>query len=126
MDRSSASNHSRLRSRRLPFIFLLAAIEFLRLVGTTLSPLPLHRHLGLQARDITVDRRDGERPSARLVAHDAILGRDIAIHRDLVPLFGVADIVDRNVVVLAPEERYRLELLVMAEHVQRRDLALAL
>jgi hypothetical protein len=39
-------------------------------------------------------------------------------------LLGVTDIIDRNVVVLAPEERHRLELLPVAEHVQGRDLAL--
>ena len=44
----------------------------------------------------------------------------------LVPVLGVADIIDRDVIMLAPEERHGVELLAAAEHVQRRGLALAL
>src|SRR5262249_28271195 len=42
------------------------------------------------------------------------------------PAFGVTDIVDRHVVVLAPEERHRGELLRASEHIERGGLALAL
>src|SRR5579872_6047213 len=38
----------------------------------------------------------------------------------------MADIVDGHVVVLAPEERYRVELLLKTEHVERSGLALPL
>src|SRR5205085_8349683 len=65
-----------------------------------------------------------QRSPGELVAQQAVLGRNVALYRDLVPLLGMADIVDRSVVVLAPEKRHRLVLLAMAEHVQRRDLAL--
>ena len=59
-------------------------------------------------------------------AHQAIPAGDIALDGELVPLLGMADVVDRNVVVLAPEERRCGEIFALAEHVQRRDLSLAL
>ena len=43
-----------------------------------------------------------------------------------VPLLGVADVAQRHVVVLAPEERHGVEALAAAEHVARGDLALPL
>ena len=61
-----------------------------------------------------------------LVAQQAVLAGDVAVDRQLVPFLGVADIVDRDVVVLAPEERHGVELLAQAQHVERRGLALAL
>ena len=52
-------------------------------------------------------------------AHIAVLG-------DLVPRGGVADVIDRHVVVLAPEERDGSIALAPAEHVARGDLTLPL
>src|SRR4029077_3258209 len=66
-----------------------------------------------------------ERAPLALVAQQAVLGRDVAFDRDFVPTLGMTDIVDRDVVVLAPEERHRDERLAMAEHVARRGLALS-
>src|SRR4029077_21031626 len=43
-----------------------------------------------------------------------------------VPGLGVADIIDRHVVMLAPEERHRREGLASAQHAERGGLALAL
>src|SRR3954462_11704762 len=37
----------------------------------------------------------------------------------------MADVIDRHVVVLAPEKRYRVEALVQSQHVARRGLSLA-
>ena len=73
-----------------------------------------------------IDRGGGERASAELVAHQAVLAGDVAVDRELVPFLGVTDIVDRDVVVLAPEERHGVELLAQAQHVERRGLSLAL
>ena len=52
-----------------------------------------------------------------LEAQQAVLAGDVAVDRQLVPFLGMADIVDRDVVVLAPEERHGVELLAQAEHV---------
>ena len=60
---------------------------------------------GFQALPVAEDGSDREHVAAAAVAQDAVLGRDIAFDRELVPFLGVADIVDRDVVVLAPEER---------------------
>ena len=45
---------------------------------------------------------------------------------DGVPSLGVADVLDRDVVVLAPEKRNRVEPLAIAEHVPSGHLTLAL
>src|SRR5215831_18307947 len=86
----------------------------------------LHVDLGLQARDVAVDRRHRERPPLALVAKQAVPALDVAVNRNAIPLLGVADVVDRHVVMLTPEERHRVELLALAHHVERRGLALAL
>ena len=41
-----------------------------------------------------------------LVFQQAILSRDVAVDHDLIPSLGVTDIIDRHIVVLAPEERH--------------------
>src|SRR5229473_1780006 len=46
--------------------------------------------------------------------------------RYLVPPFGVTDIVDRHVVMLAPEERHRIENLALPQHIARGGLSLTL
>src|SRR5205823_10625329 len=51
---------------------------------------------------------------------------DIALDRELVPFLGVADIIDGDVVVLAPEEGDGGKLPAVPEHVERRSLSLAL
>src|SRR5271156_2207835 len=86
----------------------------------------LHRKLCLQACEIAVDR--GERKHLALipVAQQTIAACDVAIDNDLVPFLGMADIVDRHVVVLAPEEGYRIEGLALAQHVARGGLSLTL
>src|SRR5206468_11852976 len=89
-------------------------------------PRLLHRKLGLEACDVAIDRGDGEYAAVALVLQQAILSRDVAVDGDLVPFLGVADIVDRHVVVLAPEKRHRMERLALAKHVSRGGLALAL
>src|ERR1019366_6516680 len=49
-----------------------------------------------------------------------------AVDANAVPLLGVADVVDGDVVVLAPEKRHGGEALAPPQHVAGRDLALAL
>src|SRR6185312_7172404 len=66
----------------------------------------LHRKLRLEAVDVAVDRGDGEHASLGLVAQHAVAPLDVAVDGDLVPFLGVADIIDRHVVMLAPEERH--------------------
>src|SRR6201995_4075731 len=88
-------------------------------------PALLHRQLRLQAGDVTIDRGDRQHAALALVAQQAVPLHDVAVDIDLVPGLGVADIIDRHVVMLAPEERHRVERLARAQHVARRGLALA-
>ncbi len=55
----------------------------------------------------------------------AILRRNVAVDGDLVPRLRMADIIDRHIVMLAPEKRHGVERLSLPEHVARGGLALA-
>ena len=56
----------------------------------------------------------------RLKRNRQSLAGDVAFDLERVPAFGMADIVDRDVVMLAPEERHGGEILALAQHVARR------
>src|SRR6202161_686470 len=88
-------------------------------------PALLHREFRLQACDVALDRGYRQHTALALVARQAVPLHDVAVDIDLVPGFGVTDIIDRHVVMLAPEERHRIERLARAQHVARRGLALA-
>src|SRR5262249_52843738 len=60
-----------------------------------------------------------------LVTQQAVPGRDVAVDRQVIPLLGVADVIDRHVVVLTPEERHGGERLMMSQYAERRGLTLA-
>src|SRR4051794_6430851 len=85
-----------------------------------------HPQLCAEAFSITIDGRHREDAAVALVANRAVARRDVAVDREFVPLRRVPDIVDRHVVMLAPEEGHGVERLAPAEHVERRCLALAL
>ena len=57
---------------------------------------PLHCQLGLEILDIAEYRGYGKHTSIAFVSQQAILGFDIAINCDFVPLLSVPDIVDRR------------------------------
>src|SRR5262249_31524902 len=88
------------------------------------SPGPglLHRQLGLEAVEIAIDRSNGEHAAVAAIAQQAVLRLDVALDRDRVPALGMTDIIDRHVIVLAPEERHRVEALFVPEHVGCRGL----
>src|SRR5258705_38277 len=60
-----------------------------------------------------------------LVLQQTIFRRDVAVDGNLVPCLGVADIIDRHVVVLAPEKWHGVECLALPQHIARGGLALA-
>jgi len=86
----------------------------------------LHCQLGFEALEVAKDRGDGERAPTEPEAQKAILGRDVPVDCQIVPFLGVPDIVDGDVVVLAPEERDGRKCLTPAEHVESGRLSLAL
>ena len=77
-----------------------AQVAYLRSGGA------LHLDLGLKAFNVAENRSDGEQAPIALEPQETVLTPDVTVNRDLVPLLGVTDIVDRDVVVLAPEKRY--------------------
>src|SRR3984893_1343434 len=86
----------------------------------------LHRRFRVKAVVVAEDRRDRQGLLAPAIAHDRVAGGDVAVDVDAVPGRGVADIVDGDVVVLAPEERDGGEPHPPAAPVARGDLALPL
>src|SRR5207253_5665684 len=50
----------------------------------------------------------------------------VAVDGNLVPFLGVAFVIDRYIVVLAPEKWHRLERFTLAQHVASGGLSLAL
>src|ERR1700680_3918571 len=85
-----------------------------------------HRYLGLEAFEVTEDRGDGKHAPIALEPQDTVLRGNIPLSRELIPLIGMADIVDRDVVVLAPEEGHGGKSLAVPEHVERSGVTLAL
>ena len=51
---------------------------------------------------------------------------DTTLQIELVPLFGVADVIEGKIELARPEERHGVEALASAEYVPRRRLSLAL
>src|SRR5262245_41951314 len=82
--------------------------------------------LGLEVRSIAPDRRDRQRPIAALEAHRRVARVERSVHSHRVPALRVSDVTDRHVVVLAPEERHRIEALAPPQHVPRGGLTLTL
>jgi len=86
----------------------------------------LHHDLGLKAFNVAENRGDGEHAPIALEPQEAVLARDITVDRDLVPILGMSDIVDRDVVMLTPEKRHGGERIVATKHVECSGLPLAL
>src|SRR4051794_10050920 len=85
-----------------------------------------HRPFLLEAVDVAVDRRDREHLAVEAIAHHAIPRLDVTLDLECVPLLGMTDIVDRKVVMLAPEERDVGETFAPPQDIARNGLALEL
>src|SRR5215211_2894058 len=92
--------------------------------GAALRRLLLQRHLGPEVVEIPGDRGDRQHAAIALEPQEAVLAGDVPLDGELVPLFGVADVADGNVIMLAPEERDSGKSLPLPDHVERRRLAL--
>jgi len=79
-----------------------------------------------QVGQIPTDRRDGQGAFAFTVAHRTVVRTQRSFNYDGIPFVGMPDVVDCDVVVLAPEEWGCSEWLTRTENVPRRDLSLAL
>src|SRR5262249_22193973 len=60
------------------------------------------------------------------ITQEAVACFDVALNVEIVPRLGMPDVVDRHVVMLAPEERNLGKALPLAENVARRRLTLPL
>jgi hypothetical protein len=87
--------------------------------------LTLHLELGLKTLEVAKNRGHSRHTSVALKAEKAVFLHDVAVNLDFVPSLHVTDIVDWNIIVLAPEERHLIERRALPKHVQRRGLPLA-
>src|SRR5476649_2743424 len=99
-----------------------------RLVATgTARRLPsrlLHRRFGFQTVQVAEQGRHRQRVAAAPETDQAVLGHKVAFDGELVPAFGMADIIDGDVIVLTPEERNSCEFFAKPQHVARGRLPL--
>src|SRR5438132_996108 len=77
----------------------------------------LHRELGHQAFATAEDRREGKGAAPLPKPQSDIVSAWITILIDLVPTLGMADVVNRDVIMLGPEERHGREALAPVQHV---------
>src|SRR6185369_1439212 len=84
-----------------------------------------HRRLSAQTLEIARNRCDGASAAIFLVGYSAITRIEASVHLNSIPLLSVTDVIDRHVIMLAPEEGDRIELVATAEHILRRGLALS-
>jgi hypothetical protein len=68
--------------------------------------LTLHHDLGLKTFEVAKDRGDCGHTSVALKAKEAVFAHHISVDQDLVPRLRVTDIIDRDIVVPAPEKRH--------------------
>ena len=86
----------------------------------------LHRELRLQTLAVASDRGHRQHPSVGPVTHGTIVLVRKPLDLDRVPPLGVTDVVDRQVVMLTPEERHLDEARAISEEGPRDGLALPL
>ncbi len=86
----------------------------------------LHGCFGLQAQQVSRDGRHSERAITLLVGHGAVSRVQIAIDLNRIPTLSVPDIVDSNVIVLAPKERHGIESFATTKNIFCRNLSLTL
>src|SRR5690242_12759352 len=91
-------------------------------LSTSSGGRPLESQFRLQVLQIALHGRDRQGLAATEVGDLAVAVLERALHPGRVPLLGVTQIADGDVVVLTPEERYSGELLASPEDVARGDL----
>src|SRR5438105_4538398 len=69
----------------------------------------LELDFGGEAVAITPDRQHRQFSAALPVSHGAVPRRKAPVNLDPVPMRGVPDIIELQIVLLGPEERYRVE-----------------
>src|SRR6185437_10915311 len=87
---------------------------------------PLELDLRTKPSEIAMDHGDRELPASAPIGYGAV--STLQRPRDLgsIPVLGVSDIGEAEVVLFSPEERHVIEGFAPAEDVARRSLALAL
>ena len=86
----------------------------------------LQLDFSFQAVTIAADRGHRRRPTIADISDRAVVGLERAVNPNLIPVFGVTGVPDRDVVMLTPEEGHGVEPFATAQHVACGDLTLTL
>src|SRR5258707_11564354 len=113
------------RSCRIRVAFMLSPLLRPQLQQVALTSV-FHRRLLPEIIDVAEDRGHREHLAVATIAHEAVACFDVALNVEVVPSLGMPDVVDRHIVVLAPEERNLGKSLPLAEDVARHRLTLPL
>jgi hypothetical protein len=109
-----------------------------RLVGSLTHPVRRHDcpfvrgdhpfELNFRAQALQIAMNDGDRqfPAFPSIGYRAVSCIELPVDLSLVPIFGVPDIGEAEIVLLGPEERHGVEALPPTKDVARRGLTLAL
>src|SRR5215467_14462844 len=76
-----------------------------------------HRCFSLQTLEIARNGHDSKSSSTFLISHCTIARIEAAIDLDSIPLLSVPNVVNCDIVMLAPEECYGVKFLTLAENV---------
>ena len=85
-----------------------------------------HCDLGSKAFKVAIDRDDGSHAPIALETEEAVFAHDVAVYNDVIPFLGMTHIIDRNIVMLAPEEGDLVKGVAIAKHIKSRGLPLSL
>jgi hypothetical protein len=105
-----------------------ASKEFTSRPACSRGPLELgfHRQLSADRIFVALNGKDSEIAARAAEADEAIPMSEIALDKRLVPCLRMADIADRKVEMLRPEEWDHHKRLVFTQHIRGRNLALPL
>src|SRR5215475_3381925 len=113
------------RSCRIRVAFMLSPLLRPQLQQVALTSA-FHRRLLPEIIDVAEDRGHRQHLAITTIAYQAVACFDVALDLEIGPRLGVPDVVDRRVVVLAPEERNVGKSLPPAENVAGSRLTLPL
>lgn len=85
-----------------------------------------HRAFRFEALQVTRDRRHGQSAFTLAIGHRTVMRSQRAFNRYSIVLLRMPDVIDHDLVVLAPKEWDGGEFLAEAEDISRRNLTLAL
>src|ERR1700733_12186919 len=96
------------------------------IAGHAATSRAFHRDLRDETVEVAIDRGHGADFPALAIPNHAVASVNVALDVESVPIAGMSDVIDRDVVVLAPEEGHAVIAIAGAEHGAGSGLSLPL